>query len=475
MLSETGNWKLSTRVAAGFAAVTAILAGIAAIAASDAKAVLTSVESAFTRVDQERFLAERQKDHLNWVKSLSLTLLGAGEFQGQLDPAKCKLGLWIYDETEQARQDPAVRTIVTAMERTHKALHQSAAHILARKKAGDEAGAAALLRNQSIPALQATGDSLEQLRLLQNKAATAQTHRLLAAARTARLQVILFGCIGLLVALAVSFLLVRYLNQRLRGAVAALSESSSQAANAALQVASFGESLARDAAAQASSIELTSASSQEIQSMARKNRDNSAAVAQLLAQSGRRFTDTSHSLDETVVSIAEIHAQSTRVSQIIRTIDEIAFQTNILALNAAVEAARAGEAGMGFAVVADAVRELAQRCARAAKDTETLIQASMQKSDAGKEKVGHVAAAMRTLAADVARVGTLIDDVNRGSEQQVGGIEQIAAAITQIEQVTQRTAANAEESSASAADLTAQARRLGLIVKGLSKMVGQPA
>ncbi|MBS1824761.1 MAG: CZB domain-containing protein [Acidobacteria bacterium] len=469
------NWKLSTRVGAGFAAVTLILAGIATIAASDAAKVLESVDSAFTRVDQERFLAERQKDHLNWVKGLSLTLLGAGPFQGQLDPAKCKLGLWIYDEKEQARQDATTRNVVADMERSHKALHHSAERILDRKKAGDEKGAAALLRSESLPALQATGDLLEKLRIIQNQAATAHTRQLMADARKSRLQVILFGCAGLLVALAVSFLLVRYLNQRLRSAVSALSESSDQAASAARHVASFGESLARDATGEASSIEQTSASSEEIQSMARKNRDSSAAVAQLLLQSGRRFTETSQSLDDTVAAMADIHAQSLRVSQIIRTIDEIAFQTNILALNAAVEAARAGEAGMGFAVVADAVRELAQRCARAAKDTEDLIQGSIRKTDAGKEKVGQVAAAMRTLAADLAHVRTLVDDVNRGSEQQVNGIEQIAKAIASIEQVTQRTAANAEESCASAADLTEQAQRLSLIVDDLKHMVGEAA
>ncbi|MFN7939844.1 MAG: methyl-accepting chemotaxis protein [Bryobacteraceae bacterium] len=469
------NQKLSTRVGAGFVAVTAILAGIATIAASDAAAVVGSVESAFARVDQERFLAERQKDHLNWVKGLSLTLLGGEPFQGQLDPAKCKLGLWLYDEKEQARQDSHMRSIVAAMEATHKSLHQSAERILARRKAGDEKGAAVLLRTESMPALQATGDLLEQLRLLQNQAASTQARQLMADARKGRMQVIVFGCTGLLVALTVSLLLVRYLNRRLRSAVSALSESSTQAANAARQVASFGEALARDATSEASSIEQTSASSQEIQSMARKNRDSSATVAQLLAQSERRFSETNQSLDATVAAMVDIHSQSLRVSQIIRTIDEIAFQTNILALNAAVEAARAGEAGMGFAVVAEAVRDLAHRCASAAKDTEDLIQGSIQKTDAGKEKVSQVAASMRTLAADVAHVRTLVDDVNRGSEQQVNGIEQIAKAISQIEQVTQRTAANAEESSASAVDLTDQAQRLSLVVEDLKEMVGQSA
>jgi methyl-accepting chemotaxis protein/methyl-accepting chemotaxis protein-1 (serine sensor receptor) len=170
--------------------------------------------------------------------------------------------------------------------------------------------------------------------------------------------------------------------------------------------------------------------------------------------------------------MGEISTQSGKISKIIKTIDEIAFQTNILALNAAVEAARAGEAGMGFAVVADEVRNLAQRCAQAARDTAALIEESIGKSSDGKVKVDRVAAAIREITGEFGKVKTLVDEVNHGSQEQTRGIEQVARAVTQMEQLTQTTAASAEESAAAAEELTAQSQTLKSVVERLAAMVG---
>jgi methyl-accepting chemotaxis protein/methyl-accepting chemotaxis protein-1 (serine sensor receptor) len=168
----------------------------------------------------------------------------------------------------------------------------------------------------------------------------------------------------------------------------------------------------------------------------------------------------------------EINAQSGKISKIIKTIDEIAFQTNILALNAAVEAARAGEAGMGFAVVADEVRNLAQRAAQAAKDTSSLIEESIAKSNDGKAKVDQVAAAIQALTADSATIKTLVDEVNLGSQEQARGIDQIVKAISQMEQVTQKNAAGAEEGASAAEQLTAQSETVKDVLARLNTLVG---
>ena len=168
----------------------------------------------------------------------------------------------------------------------------------------------------------------------------------------------------------------------------------------------------------------------------------------------------------------EINASSQKISKIIQLIDEISFQTNILALNAAVEAARAGEAGMGFAVVADEVRNLAQRCAQSAKDTSSLIEDSIAKSGEGRNKVNHVAGAIRTITDETLKVKALVDEVRAGSHEQARGIEQISMAIVQMERVTQTTAAAAEESAAAALELNTQAGGLQQVVKRLTAMVG---
>jgi methyl-accepting chemotaxis protein/methyl-accepting chemotaxis protein-1 (serine sensor receptor) len=266
--------------------------------------------------------------------------------------------------------------------------------------------------------------------------------------------------------------LLRGIGGALRQAVDELSAGAEHVAIAASQVAASSQSVAQGASRQASSLEESSAAGEEISSMAHRNTENSRTAAELVASSQRKFTETNQALEQMVGAMGEIESSSGRIATIIKTIDEIAFQTNILALNAAVEAARAGQAGLGFAVVADEVRNLAQRCAQAAKDTAGMIEESIARSGEGKAKVNEVAEAIRTVTQEAARVTTLVGEVNLGSQEQAQGIEQMAKAIAQVERVTQQTAASAEESAAAAAELTTQSGILRDIVGRLTAMVG---
>ena len=206
--------------------------------------------------------------------------------------------------------------------------------------------------------------------------------------------------------------------------------------------------------------------------MARRNSTNSRGASELVTQSEEKILQTDRLLEHMVEAMDAIATQSGRISKIIKVIDEIAFQTNILALNAAVEAARAGEAGAGFAVVADEVRNLAQRCSQAARETAPLIEESIATSNGGKAKVDQVVTVIRTMTEESAKVKTLVDDVNLGSQEQARGIEQIGKAIAQMNQVTQNTAASAEESAAEAKELSTQARAIDLVVLRLRSLVG---
>ena len=278
-------------------------------------------------------------------------------------------------------------------------------------------------------------------------------------------------CISML-CIGVGGYIVHSIYNSIKVAASELAEGADQVARAAGQVSTSSQSLAQGASEQAASLEETSASSEEMSSMTRKNAENSQRAAELMNAVSARVVEANRTLADMTKSMEEIGASSGKISKIIKVIDEIAFQTNILALNAAVEAARAGEAGMGFAVVADEVRNLAQRSAQAAKDTAILIEDSILKSSGGSHKLGEVAGSIHGITEGAGKVKTLVDEVEASSKEQAQGIEQISKAVAQMDQVTQKTAANAEESASASQELNAQSQTLMAVVDRLQALVG---
>ena len=156
----------------------------------------------------------------------------------------------------------------------------------------------------------------------------------------------------------------------------------------------------------------------------------------------------------------EIDGSSQKIRGIIKAIEEIAFQTNLLALNAAVEAARAGEAGMGFAVVAEEVRNLAARSAGSAKDTAALIEESIHCASQGSKKLVRLGGAVHAITGKVSKVQSLIQEITTGCAEQVKGVQQMSAALQQMTMITQQSAASSEESAAVAQELSAQTQSM---------------
>jgi methyl-accepting chemotaxis protein/methyl-accepting chemotaxis protein-1 (serine sensor receptor) len=266
--------------------------------------------------------------------------------------------------------------------------------------------------------------------------------------------------------------MVGQINVRLREIAAVLAAEADQAAVSASQVASTSQLLAQGASDQAACIEGTSASSLELDAKLRKNAQDCNMAVDLAGDSQARLRHANRALDNMLTAMNGVKAASESISEIIQVIDGIAFQTNILALNAAVEAARAGEAGMGFGVVADEVRTLAQRSAQAARDTSTLIENSIEKSREGKSRVEEIVLEVRAVVEESGRIKALVDDIHRGSEQQSDRIEQLGEAIKQVGSVTQQFAASAEESAASAEELSTQAGTLQHTAGQFALMVG---
>lgn len=334
--------------------------------------------------------------------------------------------------------------------------------------------ALALLNDKLLPQLSGMAESSKKLAEIQTREIDALRDTA-ATTKTAGFWIILLlNVVALAVGSAV-FLMVRRLTRTLRETVAELSESAQQLGGTSQEVGSYSMSLSKSASDQASSLEETSASTEEIHSMTRSNADNSKQAASRMQEAALKVEEANRALAEMVISMNEISTSSSKISKIIKVIDEIAFQTNILALNAAVEAARAGEAGMGFAVVADEVRNLAQRSAQAAKDTTQLIEESIQSANSGKHKLDEVAKASESVNVLVKAVGSLVQEVRLGSEEQERGIEQIAKAVSQMERVTQQVAANAEEGAAAGEELRKHASTVERTVLSLQSLVGQDA
>jgi len=248
-------------------------------------------------------------------------------------------------------------------------------------------------------------------------------------------------------------------------------EEGNELATAAAQVSMSAQSLAQTASEQAASLEETSATMEELAAMTRQNADRAQRVATLMHKTDQDVADSNASMGAAIQSMIAIDQSSQRVSRILKTIDEITFQTNILALNAAVEAARAGEAGLGFAAVAEEVRNLAQRSASAARDTAVLVEESMANSRDGRGKVEQLGAALDSITAQVREAREFLDEVTTGSLQQAQGIAQITEAITQMEQITQLMATTSEQNAAASEEMSAYSTSAIKVASALQRFV----
>jgi methyl-accepting chemotaxis protein len=241
--------------------------------------------------------------------------------------------------------------------------------------------------------------------------------------------------------------------------------ASDTVAHAAREIAAGNAHLSERTDHQASTLEQTAASMEQLASTVGENADNAKQAQTLAENTARLATESSTSLSQVVETMRQIDGGAKKIADIIGVIDGIAFQTNLLALNAAVEAARAQEHGRGFAVVAAEVRQLAQRAAQAAKEIRALIQQSVQQVQAGNEMVTAMGAQMHNTLASIQKVAALITDIAIATSEQREGIDQVAEAVTQLDDLAQQNASLVEQASAAAESLAYQAHTLVELVR----------
>jgi methyl-accepting chemotaxis protein len=404
------------------------------------------------------------------LEQLSATQVALQNLLRLKEPDEIEEGMKRY-ETARSAADLAVAD-AAALKNAFTGLGETGKLVLKELLTGNNGGALDLYVSKYNPQFAQTVAALRQHTEAVEHAATASIAQQDSATnRVLMISSLAFG--ALLVALGlIGWRSQRAITQPLAGIAARLSQSAGTVANQSSAIAQTSQQVSEGASNQAASLEETSASLNEISSMTGRNAEHATRATALAAQTRASAEAGSTDMRAMIGAMDAIKTSSANIGKIIKTIDEIAFQTNILALNAAVEAARAGEAGLGFAVVAEEVRALAKRAAQAADETSAKIADSIEKSQVGAKISGTVAQRLDEIVGQIREVDELVSQIAGATREQNSGITQVLSAVTQVDKVTQANAAGAEETAAATSEMTTEVGTLHTLVAELHALLG---
>jgi methyl-accepting chemotaxis protein len=480
-----GNMKVGAKVRGGFIFTAVLATGIGAVGYLGLTWQLDLAHDIFTTDVAEEVLAQQIKvEMLQHRRSEKDFLLNIGKKEAQ----RKYLATFEHDSASLKSKMQALNDLLQRESRIAPVLKQGAAGLketYGKYYAGFQSVRAAVEADpQTTPQhgndlMSRYKDSIHLLESTIDKLAAAveeniqhSTAEALQQGTVAKNVILASALVGVALVALIIFLTSRLLNNVILTSVRGLQRTSEEIASASVMVSSSSQSLAQGTSEQAAAIEETSSSLEEISSMTKTNADNAAQANQLMAEAKNVVGRANASMGELSQAMNGIQRASQDTGKIIKTIDEIAFQTNLLALNAAVEAARAGEAGAGFAVVAEEVRNLAQRAAEAARNTTGLIEETLNRVRQGSDLAQRTNADFAAVTESAAKVGELVGEIAAASAEQAQGIDQVNRAVADMDKVTQQNAANAEESASASEELSAQALAMERIVDGLADLVG---
>lgn len=471
------NMKLGTKIAFGFAGVLLLMLIMIAISIYNLSSIHTMVKTVvrenFTRIELIHGLKE------NFVEiNLQLAELVLNTDETQLQKELKELNQVrenynkVYNDLKASRvateRERAFRDKVEEMVETAIPINEQMIKLAMANKKSE---AIEVLLNKASPATQAAVTAADEYLIGFQKYNDKQVAAGTTTFSNTLIVMLSLGIIAIIFGILITVFITRGISNSINRIADSLTEGSNQVAAASNQLSSSSQQLAEGSAEQSSSLEETSSTLEETTSMIQQISENTKQAALLSEQTKESSDKGNVEMQEMTESMNEIKKSSDQISKVIKVIDDIAFQTNILALNAAVEAARAGEAGMGFAVVAEEVRNLAQRSAQAAKDTAGMIENNIELSEKGVNVTQKIKETLGGISVQAKKMSDLMAEIAASSQEQSQGISQINKAIAQMETVVQQNAANAEESASASEELSAQARNLKEMVQQLVILV----
>ncbi len=472
--SRTGmrRWTVNQRLAAGFVGILLVLTGLAIESYVSLHSALKDFIGYRADARHSNLATEIHVAYLEMNEAAKDLVILQTEEATRRYTAHEAATIALLEEAKASFEEPEMRERINLIER-EIADHDRQFQELQKAVTAAQAAAYATINRQ----MNALGEKIDQeVTSIQTEFLAQQNRdgpRMAAELQHTQSSVIWIGLAAVVLGTALATIIARSITTPLRLVAESIAGGADQTSAAATQVSAASQSLAEGASEQAASLEETSASIEELTTMTQRNADSAVHAKAVSAKTRSAADHGASDMGAMRQAMDAIKASSGEITKIVRTIDEIAFQTNILALNAAVEAARAGEAGAGFAVVAEEVRALAHRSAQAARETGDKIQSAVDNSEQGVRISAQVAESLQEIVQSARGMESLIVEIATASEEQSQGITQMNTAMQQMDQVTQTNAGSAEETAAAAEELNAQAVSMQHAAAELQILVGQ--